>query len=71
MRTSYNTDLSTDDIGREVSLCGWCNSYRDHGGIIFIDLRDRSGIIQLVADPSSAAHAIASNIRDEYVLSAK
>ena len=71
MRTSYNIDLSTDDIGREVSLCGWCNSYRDHGGIIFIDLRDRSGIIQLVADPSSAAHAIASNIRDEYVLSAK
>lgn len=71
MRTHYNTELSTNDIGKEVALCGWCNSYRDHGGIIFIDLRDKSGIIQLVADPSSNAHAIASNVRDEYVLLAK
>ena len=49
----------------------WCNSYRDHGGVVFIDLRDKSGIIQLVADPSSKAHAIASGVRDEYVLLAK
>lgn len=71
MRTHYNTALSTDDIGKEVALCGWCNSYRDHGGVVFIDLRDKSGIIQLVADPSSKAHAIASSVRDEYVLLAK
>lgn len=71
MRTHYNTALSKDDIGKEVSLCGWCNSYRDHGGIVFIDLRDKSGIIQLVADPSSQAHKIASSVRDEYVLLAK
>ena len=71
MRTHYNTALSTDDIGKEVTLCGWCNSYRDHGGVVFIDLRDKSGIIQLVADPSSKAHAIASSVRDEYVLLAK
>lgn len=71
MRTHYNTALSTDDIGKEVILCGWCNSYRDHGGVVFIDLRDKSGIIQLVADPSSKAHAIASSVRDEYVLLAK
>lgn len=71
MRTHYNTALSKDDIGKEVALCGWCNSYRDHGGIVFIDLRDKSGIIQLVADPSSKAHEIASSVRDEYVLLAK
>lgn len=71
MRTHYNTELSKDNIGMEVELCGWCNSYRDHGGIIFIDLRDKSGIIQLVVDPSSKAHGIASNVRDEYVLLAK
>ena len=71
MRTHYNTALSTDDIGKEVALCGWCNSYRDHGGVVFIDLRDKSGIIQLVADPSSKAHTIASSVRDEYVLLAK
>ena len=71
MRTHYNTALSTDDIDKEVTLCGWCNSYRDHGGVVFIDLRDKSGIIQLVADPSSKAHAIASSVRDEYVLLAK
>lgn len=68
MRTHYNTTLSKDDIGKEVTLCGWCNSYRDHGGIVFIDLRDKSGIVQLVADPSSKAHKIASSVRDEYVL---
>lgn len=71
MRTHYNTELSKDDIGKEVALCGWCNSYRDHGGIVFIDLRDKSGIMQLVADPSSKAHEVASSVRDEYVLLAK
>ncbi len=71
MRTHYNTDLDSNDIGKEVSLCGWCNSYRDHGGIVFIDLRDKSGIIQLVADPSTKAHEVASSVRDEYVLLAK
>lgn len=71
MRTHYNTDLGIADIGKEVRLCGWCNSYRDHGGIIFIDLRDKSGIIQLVADPNSQAYSVASNVRDEFVLLAK
>ena len=73
MRSHYCTDLDEKDIGREVTLCGWCNTYRDHGGIIFIDLRDRSGIVQLVFDPkdSQQAHKIASEVRDEYVLVAK
>ena len=70
MRSHYNTDLSTKNIGEVVSLCGWANSYRDHGGIIFIDLRDRSGLIQLVCDPkdSQKAHKIAESVRNEFVL---
>ncbi|WP_096019291.1 aspartate--tRNA ligase [Campylobacter lanienae] len=73
MRSHYCTDLDAQDIGKSVSLCGWANSYRDHGGVIFIDLRDRSGIIQLVCDPadSKSSHEIASKVRDEYVLRAK
>lgn len=73
MRSHYNTDLSTKNIGEEVRLCGWANSYRDHGGIIFIDLRDRSGLIQLVCDPkdSQKAHQIAENVRNEFVLIAR
>lgn len=70
MRSHYNTDLSAKNIGEVVRLCGWANSYRDHGGIIFIDLRDRSGLIQLVCDPkdSQKAHQIAESVRNEFVL---
>ncbi|EAL53312.1 aspartate--tRNA ligase [Campylobacter upsaliensis] len=70
MRSHYNTDLNKANIGEEVRLCGWVNSYRDHGGVIFIDLRDRSGLIQLVCDPndSQKAHKIASSVRNEFVL---
>lgn len=73
MRSHYNTDLSTKNIGEEVRLCGWANSYRDHGGIIFIDLRDRSGLIQLVCDPkdSQKTHQIAESVRNEFVLIAR
>ncbi|EOB3875597.1 aspartate--tRNA ligase [Campylobacter upsaliensis] len=70
MRSHYNTDLNKANIGEEVRLCGWVNSYRDHGGVIFIDLRDRSGLIQLVCDPNDSlkAHEIASSVRNEFVL---
>ncbi|EAK9907909.1 aspartate--tRNA ligase [Campylobacter lari] len=70
MRTHYNTELNIQNVGEEVTLCGWVNSYRDHGGVIFIDLRDRSGLIQLVCDPADnqEAHNIASSVRNEYVL---
>lgn len=73
MRSHYNTDLGISHVGQSVKLCGWVNSYRDHGGVIFIDLRDRSGIIQLVCDPndSKEAHEIASNARNEFVLIAE
>lgn len=73
MRTHYNTDLDIKNVGEEVILCGWVNSYRDHGGVIFIDLRDRTGLIQLVCDPADnqKAHSIASSVRNEYVLIAK
>lgn len=73
MRTHYCTDLSEAHIGQEVTLNGWANSYRDHGGIIFIDLRDKSGIVQLVCDPTDnvEAHKVADGVRDEFVLIAK
>ncbi|WP_187648336.1 aspartate--tRNA ligase [Nitrosophilus labii] len=73
MRTDYCAELNENDIGKEVVLCGWANSYRDHGGVIFIDLRDKSGIVQLVCDPADSqnAHKVATEVRDEYVLIAK
>jgi aspartyl-tRNA synthetase len=72
LRSHYCTQLNESNIGQEVELCGWANSYRDHGGVIFIDLRDKSGLIQLVCDPkdSKEAHEVASKVRDEYVLRA-
>jgi len=73
LRSHYCTDLSEKDVGKEVTLTGWANSYRDHGGIIFIDLRDKTGLIQLTCDPedSAEAHKVADSVRDEYVLIAK
>jgi aspartyl-tRNA synthetase len=61
------------NVGEEVELVGWVNSHRDHGGVIFIDLRDRSGIIQVVADPadSKKAHEVAEKVKDEYVIKVK
>ncbi|WP_394966608.1 aspartate--tRNA ligase [uncultured Helicobacter sp.] len=70
-RTHLCADIAQKHIGQEVRVCGWCNSYRDHGGIVFLDLRDKSGIVQLVCDPSSQAYDIASSVRDEFVLIAK
>ena len=72
MRSHYCTDLSKEDVGKEVKVCGWVNSYRDHGGVIFIDLRDRSGLLQLVCDPADnkKAYDLANNIRNEFVIKA-
>ncbi len=70
MRTHYCTDVTESKIGETVTVAGWVNSRRDHGGIIFIDLRDKSGLVQLVADPSDSkdALAVAETVRDEFVL---
>lgn len=73
MRTHYCTELNEKHVGQEVVLAGWANSHRDHGGIIFIDLRDKTGLIQLVCDPAdnAQAHKTADSVRDEFVLIAK
>ena len=71
LRTHLCAALDENDVNKEVILCGWCNSYRDHGGVIFIDLRDKSGIIQLVCNPDSNAYKAACKVRSEYVLIAK
>ncbi|MBY0540958.1 MAG: aspartate--tRNA ligase [Campylobacterales bacterium] len=70
MRTHYCADVTEAKIGDTVTVAGWVNSRRDHGGIIFIDLRDKSGLVQLVADPSDSKDAlvIAETVRDEFVL---
>ena len=71
LRTHLCAELWEEHIGIDVVVCGWCNTYRDHGGVIFLDLRDHSGIIQLVCDPSSSAYEQANLVRDEFVLIAK
>ena len=70
MRTHYCTQLDENSIGQTISVAGWVNSRRDHGGVIFIDLRDKSGLIQLVCDPKDSEQAFktAEGVRDEYVL---
>ncbi|HIJ96176.1 MAG TPA: aspartate--tRNA ligase [Desulfuromonadales bacterium] len=69
-RTHYCGDLRAADIGNEVILMGWALRRRDHGGLIFIDLRDREGIAQIVFDPevNAPAHAVAEAVRSEFVL---
>ncbi len=69
MRTHYCGHLNREHIGQTVTLCGWAHRRRDHGGVIFIDLRDREGMAQIVVNPDAqAAFAIAETVRSEYVL---
>jgi len=72
-RTHYCGELSKNNIDNEVILMGWVQSNRDHGGVIFIDLRDREGICQLVFNPEhkKETHSVAENVRDEWVLAIK
>jgi aspartyl-tRNA synthetase len=73
MRSHYCGELSPAQIEQEVTLCGWVNRRRDHGGIIFIDLRDREGVAQLVFDPEHDPESFrqAEQVRSEYVLRVK
>jgi aspartyl-tRNA synthetase len=68
MRTHYAGSLRASDEGREVALCGWVAHRRDHGGVVFIDLRDREGIVQVVLDPGSPGCEEAHRLRSEYVI---
>lgn len=70
-RTSYAGLINSKLIGTKQTLCGWVHSYRNHGGVLFIDLRDREGFVQLVIDPSNkAAFETAQTLRQEYVICA-
>ena len=69
MRTQGCGELSEKFIGQTVRVCGWVNSRRDHGGVVFIDLRDASGLVQVVANPEQeSAFAVAETVRSEYTL---
>ena len=69
MRTHYCGELGAGLVGQSVTLCGWAHRRRDHGGVIFIDLRDREGLAQVVFDPDrDEAFRIADRVRNEYVL---
>ncbi|MCU0809548.1 MAG: aspartate--tRNA ligase [Thiobacillaceae bacterium] len=69
MRTHYCGGVSATEIGNSVTLCGWAHRRRDHGGVIFIDLRDREGTVQVVIDPDTPeAFAVAEEVRSEFVL---
>src|SRR3974390_3535786 len=66
-RTQTRGALRASDIGKTVRLSGWCHRIRDHGGVLFIDLRDHYGLTQVVADPDSPAFKTAEPLRSEWV----
>jgi aspartyl-tRNA synthetase len=70
VRTHYCADVNETHIGQEVTVAGWVSSRRDHGGLIFIDLRDKDEVVQLVCDPADniEAHKRAESVRDQFVL---
>ena len=70
-KSAYNGTLTKNDIGKEVKLAGWVLRRRDHGGVIFVDLRDRTGFAQIVFNPqvNEEAHNKAQDLRSEFVIS--
>ena len=69
MRTHYCGKVSAAELGKTVILCGWAHRRRDHGGVIFIDLRDREGMVQIVSDPDrKETFAASESVRNEFVL---
>jgi len=72
MRSHYCGQVDETLVDQEIELCGWVNRRRDHGGVIFVDLRDREGLVQVVFDPDRAEmFALAERVRNEYVLKVK
>ncbi len=67
-RTGYCGNLTSEHVGKKVVLMGWVNTRRDHGSLVFIDLRDREGIVQVVLDPMKAETVSAKEFRNEYVV---
>jgi len=67
-RDKYCGEVSSEDVGKELRLCGWVHRVRDHGGVIFIDLRDREGIVQVVAEEGSEVYEKAERIKSEWVV---
>ncbi len=70
MRTIYNNELRIENINEIVTVVGWCSKKRNLGGLVFIDLRDRSGIVQLVVEPNNSNYQVALDVKNEYVLKA-
>src|SRR3990172_8168648 len=69
MRSEYCGRINRNHLGQAVTLFGWVNRRRDHGGVIFIDLRDREGLVQVVCDPDSPeTFKTADRLRAEYVI---
>ncbi len=67
-RTHYCGDLCKEHVGQMVVLMGWVDTRRDHGGLVFVDLRDREGLVQIVMNPNEPACATAKDLRNEYVV---
>ena len=70
LKTHNCGELRAAHVGQEVLLAGWVNRWRDHGGVAFVNLRDRSGIVQIISDPEASpeAHALLQQVRGEYVI---
>ncbi|HZJ27845.1 MAG TPA: aspartate--tRNA ligase [Acidimicrobiia bacterium] len=68
MRTHESGTLGVDDIGSSVVICGWVANHRDHGGVLFLDVRDASGLVQVLVDPEAPGGAGAHRLRSEYVV---
>ena len=68
MRTAYNNEFRLKDVGKTVTVVGWVAKKRNLGGLIFVDLRDRSGIVQIVCKPENPNYPVLESVRNEYVL---
>ena len=70
-RTHYCGKVESSNLNQEIVLCGWVDRWRDHGGVVFIDLRDRTGIVQIVFDPQFHNLPDSGTLRQEFVIAAK